>query len=401
MREVERDVDAVLAPPRRTARARRRACRARVDRVVAARPRRRSPTASRGRRGRRRACCCGPCGSSGRSGGSAAGRATSKPSSASRGSCSSTPFRPPQERGNSSYQAPKRARSRSTSSGSGGSSVRRAVALGGALDRGEQLVPERGVVLGRARATSRPRATRARARSSSRSPVALRALGRLARAARRPRRARRRGRPGRPRPCAAARRARWRTTSVQASTVHSQRPVRSTGELARPAHAVDVRVDGCSSASLPARRPGRGSGRRRAGCRGRRGRRRPDRDGVADAALGRVAPAVDRRLRVLDVDPRRERLGCGLSLRRGHCVGSIRRSAAQTSARRSPGQRAAVAEEPAGRPGVGQVDRPEHAGGALADRAAARPAHVGARPSRGSTELTRTRRRAARRRACG
>ncbi len=47
---------------------------------------------------------------------------TSKPSSASRGTCSAVPRRPPQERGNSSYQAPKRPRSRSTSSGSGGSS---------------------------------------------------------------------------------------------------------------------------------------------------------------------------------------------------------------------------------------------------------------------------------------
>ena len=89
--------------------------------VVAALRRRRSRTASRDRPGRRRACCCGPCGSCGRSGGSAAGRGRRSRARRSRGTCSSTAFRPPHERGNSSYQAQKRARTRSTSIGSGGS----------------------------------------------------------------------------------------------------------------------------------------------------------------------------------------------------------------------------------------------------------------------------------------
>src|SRR3954454_22910278 len=48
---------------------------------------------------------------------------TSKPRSAISGISFSVAFRPPQERGNSSYQAPKRAFTRSTSSGSGFSSV--------------------------------------------------------------------------------------------------------------------------------------------------------------------------------------------------------------------------------------------------------------------------------------
>src|SRR5436189_3274515 len=43
----------------------------------------------------------------------------------------------------------------------------------------------------------------------------------------------------------------------------------------------------------------------------------------------------------------------------------------------SPGQRAAVAEEAAGRSVVGQVHGPEHARGPLADRPPARAAHVG------------------------
>src|ERR1700759_5407297 len=62
----------------------------------------------------------------------------SKPTSATRGSCARTPSKPPQLRGKSSYQAPKRARSRSASTVRGGPVVksRRAGGRSSASSRG-------------------------------------------------------------------------------------------------------------------------------------------------------------------------------------------------------------------------------------------------------------------------
>ena len=102
----------------------RRACRA-PDGRPCDRPRRsRSPRGSRDRRRRRSARCSAPCGCCGRSDGSAAGRARRSPSRRRRrgaprrrGTCRGGPARRA-DRGKSSYQALKRARSRSTTSGS-------------------------------------------------------------------------------------------------------------------------------------------------------------------------------------------------------------------------------------------------------------------------------------------
>ena len=97
----------------------------RVHRVVAAlvaadRPRR--PDVTRARPSR---CCCGPCGAPCRSGESAAGRPRRSPSSrcaagalaaVAKVPCTGLPLasQPPVDRGNSSYQEPKRASGRST-----------------------------------------------------------------------------------------------------------------------------------------------------------------------------------------------------------------------------------------------------------------------------------------------
>ena len=92
-----------------------------LDRRVAARLAADRPRAAGIVRARRRACCCGPCGSCGRSGGSAAGRGRRSPSPRCRAAaprprrtCALRVGSVPAERGNISYQAPKRARSRST-----------------------------------------------------------------------------------------------------------------------------------------------------------------------------------------------------------------------------------------------------------------------------------------------
>ena len=108
-----------------------------------------------------------------------------------------------------------------------------------------------------------------------RSPSSARGR-RRPRAARRPRTARRRGRrPGRRRPCARSSSRQVANTSVQASIVYSQRPIPVDRELPAPAHAADVGVElGAARPRASRCRPGRGSGRPRAGCRGRRGRRR-------------------------------------------------------------------------------------------------------------------------------
>ncbi len=73
----------------------------------------------------------------------------SKPSSASRGSWALTPISPPQERGNSSYQLPNLALRRSTSIAYGLWEGDAAVAGLDPLDGREQLGPEGDVVLGR------------------------------------------------------------------------------------------------------------------------------------------------------------------------------------------------------------------------------------------------------------
>ena len=139
----------------------------------------------------------------------------------------------------------------------------------------------------RSPASSGPRACAARARSARgrRRPSPRRARPR---AARRPRTARRRGRAGRRGSCARARRATSRRRSVQASTVYSQRPVRSTSKRALPAHAVEVASTGDSGGLAPALRARPAVARHRAqplvavaedvGAHGHR---------VAHAALGR------------------------------------------------------------------------------------------------------------------
>ena len=134
----------------------------------------------------------------------------SKPSSAKPGSCFSTPFSPPQERGNSSYQLPNRARSRSTSMASGCSERDAAVTGLDALDCCEQLGPECDIVLGRLRDVGIGKGV---LRVVDQRPVGF--LGRRLYCRRaggvRPLRARRRGRAVPRRPCARARRARCRT----------------------------------------------------------------------------------------------------------------------------------------------------------------------------------------------
>ena len=112
--------------------------------------------------------CCGPCGWCARSGGSAAGRGRRSRARRTAGAPHGPPRSPPQERGNSSYQAPKRARTRSTSIASGRSSVVAAGAIRVALDRGEQLRPSAVSCLASPRGRSCPRAPRARARSRAR-----------------------------------------------------------------------------------------------------------------------------------------------------------------------------------------------------------------------------------------
>ena len=95
---------------------------------------------------------------------------TSKPRSASAGSCSWTPANPPNERGNSSYQAPTRARSRSTSTSycaprtfSGRVATRRmALATAGARAASARSVP------GRSGAPTRSAASATTARSGPR-----------------------------------------------------------------------------------------------------------------------------------------------------------------------------------------------------------------------------------------
>ena len=91
--------------------------------------RRRSPTGCRRRRAPPARCCCGPCGSSCRSGGSAGGRGRRSRARRAPARTVATPASPPQERGKSSYHAPVRARSRSTSTSSG-ALFARAVAVG-------------------------------------------------------------------------------------------------------------------------------------------------------------------------------------------------------------------------------------------------------------------------------
>ena len=302
---------------RRRRRARRspRSCRARGGPRRGRRRRRRSPTGARvaGRRGQRVVAALAV--GLRRSGGSAAGRATSKPSSASRGSCCSTPSKPPHERGNSSYQAPNagarrgRPRCATAARSVGAPSARLA-----ALDGREQLGAERRVVLGVLGDGRRPRACAAACSISAAVVAARRALGAPRAAAARPRPARRRARAGRP---ATLRSSSSRQVAERVGPgLDRVLPAAERGRPSnapRPADAAEVRRrSGRSSASLQ-------SAARRAAVADDRaqdvvavaedvGR---DRRPVADAALGRIAAAVDRGLGVLDHDPRRPLAGGG------------------------------------------------------------------------------------------
>ena len=98
-----------FAPPRRARRSP-RSSRAPGRPRRGRRARCRSPRGCPGRSAcRPRARCSGPCGSCGRSGGSAGGRRRRSRARRAAGAPSRTPAKPPQERGKSSYQAPKRA----------------------------------------------------------------------------------------------------------------------------------------------------------------------------------------------------------------------------------------------------------------------------------------------------
>ena len=229
-----------------------------------------------------------------------------------------TPRKPPQERGNSSYQAPKRPRSRSTSSSSG------AVEL---------LVP-------------RDRSPR---RGARRAPRARR---RAPRARRRPARARRRPRLER-----GAGRRRWRARPPRAGAralgqlagevglaglelardlvapggervdPRLDRPLPAPGrpvdrEAARPADAVVVGVDRRQRRLVPARRrsgrlPAHDGAQDLVAVAEDVGR---DVDDVADRALDRPAAAVDDRGRVLDPDARQ---ALASAARAGTSAGSL------------------------------------------------------------------------------
>ena len=204
-----------------------------------------------------------------------AGRRRRSPSRRARGSCASTPFRPPQERGKTSYQAPKRARTRSTSSASDGSSCGVAVALGVALDGGEQLVAHRGVVLGGLEDLGVvEHAERVLDQLAGRRP--WRAAGRVVRAARRPRES---SPASSVSPASSLRRSSSRQvakTSVQARERELPAARLVDDERAAPADAVVVRVE--RAAARPRahlRAPARpGEDDARGASRGRRGRRR-------------------------------------------------------------------------------------------------------------------------------
>ena len=229
-----------------------------MDRVVAAVAGRRSPTGEPGSSGAGgRARCCGPCGWSRRSGGPAAGRATSKPSSASCGTCVLD-----------ALEAAPGAREQLVPGAEAGAhavDLERA-ALGqrrrrgglGALDRGGELGPSAascwrlGRVVGSVRSAC--------SISGASAPCALGAAS----SSTRPRTARPRGRAGRRRPCAASSSRQEAKRSIQASIVVLPAPERRPGSgppsgrrrgARRSAHAAP-------RATAVARR--RGSGRRRA-----------------------------------------------------------------------------------------------------------------------------------------
>ena len=195
----------------------------------------------------------------------------------------------PSERGNSSYQEAKRgARRGRPRCVSGGVELVGAVALGGALDGGEQLrgrARRRAWRLGHVGVVEH---ARARARSACLSAPLARvgglleqhdALGQLAGEVVLRRR----------RSCAAARRARWRRRRSRPRSSTPSGPCASTANS--PSQRTPLR---CASIGAHRRldpaaaRRARGSARRRAGSRGRRGRRRRSTcDRVADARAWR------------------------------------------------------------------------------------------------------------------
>ena len=144
-REVQGDVEAVLVRGRDERAEVLVGAELGVDRVVApglvADRVRAAGVARLGRRG----CCCGPCGWCGRSGGSAACRGRRSRARRCSGPAPATPLKPPHERGKSSYQEPKRASVRSTSTSSVLGQLGGLGALLDGLDELEQRGVERGV----------------------------------------------------------------------------------------------------------------------------------------------------------------------------------------------------------------------------------------------------------------
>ena len=276
-REVERDLDAELGGALRPALEVGDRAELGVDRVVAALL---ATPIAHGRPGSprrgRRACCCGPCGSSGRSGGSAAGRRRRSRARRAAAACFSTPVEaaprareelvPGAEAGahavdlerqrllerSRSRGGPGRARSRRTARGRAPASCFAVSGIFGSLERGQRVLEQRPVAARWSRARARPASSTTPSDSS----------------------------PARSSwPAATLRRSSSRqvaNASVQASIVNCQRAL-AVDRRSSPAQRTPSRVgvDPAHRRLAPApRRPGRGSGRPRAGCRGRRGRRR-------------------------------------------------------------------------------------------------------------------------------
>ena len=274
--EVQRDVDAVVAGDRDEAVEVRRSCRARGGSRRGRRGRGgRSPTASRGRRGRRPARCWRPCGWSRRSGGSAAGRATSKPSSASArdgvGDAAQPAPRAREELVPGAEARPlavdvdlERARrsrcrpcpgQRSAAAATPGSSAAATFARQSAVGVGDRVAGAGAAAWRRRPWRARPPRPRGAAAPSLSSP------------------------PRSSWPASTLRRSSSRQEangSLHASTENCQVPQRSTANSpAQRLPPVSASVRCIGALGPPARRPGRGGGRPRAGPRGRRGRRRP------------------------------------------------------------------------------------------------------------------------------
>ena len=194
-----------------------------------------------------------------------AGRGRRSRASAIAGICASTALRPPHERGNSSYQAEKRARTRSTSTARLVRQARRAMALGAALDGLVEVRAERGL-----RRCSLRRAPRARARSMARSSASARSAASSSSTTP--------SESSPPRSVWPAASLRWSSSrqvaerSVQASIVHSQRPGVSTVNSPAQRTPLMWASTGAAAPRATSGRPAPCSARPRAASRGRRGR---------------------------------------------------------------------------------------------------------------------------------